>query len=217
MAYLVTIMTVIRHRVIGGMDAAIWVIVGMLAFFAFRRSANQAVNGISANRSLFTYRQVRPVDTIMVRAMLEGMLMILVSLIVLFGVALFDKPVFPDDPLFVLGSVAGLWLFGLSLGMVFSVPNELIPEFNHIYSFLMMPLYLISGVILPVSNVPYPYQEWLMYNPIVHGVEGVRSGYSTYYHAPQQLNIDYLFMWDGIFLLIGLALQLRFVQRLIAR
>ena len=41
--YLVLIYAVVRIRVIGGIDTALWVIVGMLTFFLFRRSAVQGM------------------------------------------------------------------------------------------------------------------------------------------------------------------------------
>lgn len=73
---------------IGGIETVTWVVAGMLAFFMFRRSGQQGVQGISANRALFAYRQVRPVDTVIVRALMEGLLMLLISLCVLAGAGL---------------------------------------------------------------------------------------------------------------------------------
>lgn len=51
------------------------------------------------------------------------------------------------------------------------------PDSGHIFQILMMPLYLISGVIMPVSFVPMPYRDWLLWNPLVHGLELVRLGF----------------------------------------
>lgn len=217
MAFMVVLLTIIRHRMVAGIDAAIWVIVGMLGFFTFRRTGMQGMNGISANQALFSYRQVRPVDTVLVRVFLEGCLMLLVAFSVLAAAALFGKPVVPVDPLAVLGAVFGLWFLGLGFALVFSVPNELIQEFEHILKFLMMPLYLISGVVFPIVMVPYPYRDWLMLNPIVHGLESARLGYADYYHVPDGVSLSYLFQ-SGLFLVVlGLALHVRFARRLIAR
>lgn len=217
MAFMVTALAVIRHRVVGGIDSAVWVMVGMLAYFMFRRPAMQGIEGISANRALFTYRQVRPIDTVMVRAALEGIVMVIVSLIVLCGAALLGMPVLPDDPLMVFGGFFGLWLLGLGFGMACSVPNELVPEFGHLLKFIMTPLYLLSGVLFPIALVPYPYLNWLMFNPVIHGVEAVRAGYANHYHPPADLSLGYLYAFALVLVLLGLALHVRFVQRLIAR
>ena len=216
-AFLVFILTVIRHRVVGGIDAFLWIISGLLAFFFFRRTTSQSVNAVNANTALFAYRQVRPVDTVLVRAFLEGGTMLLISLLVFMGAALLGVAVLPHDPMLVMGAVAGLWFLGLGVGLIFSVANELIPEIDQIFKFLMMPIYLISGVIFPVAMVPEPYRNWLLLNPIAHGLEATRLGFSSYYHAVPELDLSYLYLCSLVFIFLGLALHQRFSQRLIAK
>ncbi len=217
MIFMVFIFTSIGHHVIGGIDTVLWIIVGFSAFFIFRRSATQGLQGINANRALFTYRQVRPVDTVLVRAVLEGVIMILITLVILAGAGFLGKSVFPDDPLIVFAAFFGLWLLGLGYGLVFSVPNELIPEFGLLLGFSQTPLYLISGIVMPIGVLPHAYREWFLYNPIIHGVELARVGYADYYHADLDLSLSYLYSSAFILIFFGLALHLRFVQRLISR
>jgi capsular polysaccharide transport system permease protein len=81
----------------------------------------------------------------------------------------------------------------------------------------MMPLFFISGVIYPISSIPYPYQEWLMWNPIVHGVEGVRLGFGPYYRFPVELDVPYLFKVALVLMLLGLMLHARFNSKLIRK
>lgn len=217
MLFMIFIFTTIGHRAIGGIDVVMWTIIGFLAFFIFRRSSTQGLHGISSNRALFTYRQVRPVDTVLVRSVLEGLIMILITLIVLAGVGLFGKSVFPDDPLTVFAAFFGLWLLGLGYGLVFSVPNELIPESGQLLGFAQTPLYLMSGLMVPFSLLPHSYQSFILYNPIIHGVELARVGYANYYHGDPALSLVYLYGCAFVLLFFGLALQLRFVERLISR
>ncbi len=217
MAFFVFIFKVIGHRVIGGIETETWVITGMLAFFMFRRTGQQGVHGISANRALFSYRQVRPVDTVIVRALMEGLLMLLISLCVLAGAGLIGYTVMPDDPLRVMASIFCLWMFGLGFGLVLSVPKELIKEFDFLISFSMMPLYLISGVVMPTTMLPQNFRDFVMLNPITHGIESVRQGYARFYHAPDGLDLGYLFGWASMLVFLGLAMQVRFSRRLIAQ
>lgn len=217
MAFMVFIFTAVRVSQVGGIQTALWVIVGFLGFFFFRRTGSQGANGISANRSLFAYRQVKPVDTVLVRALLEGLLMLMVSLMVLAFAALLRLQVLPSDPLAVMEAVFGLWLLGLGFGLVVSVVKELVPELDNLLDMIMTPLYLISGVILPLSAVPYPYREWLMYNPVAHGLEAARLGFAPYYHAVPELSLSYLYGCALVLLFFGLALHARFAQRLMTQ
>ena len=214
-AFLTFLFAVIRHRVVGGIDVAIWLILGLIGYFTFRRTANQMGAAIDANRALFTYRQVLPFDAIVVRGILEGLIMIAAFIVVTLVMFLFGYDVVPHHPLVVLGGFFGLWLLGASLGLAVAVLSELVEEARQIVSMLMMPLYFISGVILPVSAVPPQYRDILMINPVLHGVESMRAGFSSYYHAPEGLDLSYLYLWSGLFLAIGLLLYVRFAKAIV--
>jgi capsular polysaccharide transport system permease protein len=214
LAFMVFIFTVIRVRHVGGIDTALWLMVGMLGFFFFRRTGSQGANALGANRSLFTYRQVKPVDTVLVRVVLEGLVMLLVSALILSVAGLLGLGSWPSDPLAVMAATSGLWLLGVGFGLVASVLKELVTELDNILSMFMTPMYLLSGVIVPLSVIPYPYREWLMYNPVAHGLEALRLGFAPYYHATPELSLPYLYGWALGLLFFGLLLQARFARTL---
>jgi len=216
-SYMLFIFTVIRVRTVGGIDTVLWLMVGMLGFFMFRRTGTQVQNAISANQSLFTYRQVLPVDTALVRAALEGFLMVAVASVLLTGAAILGHSVVPADPLAVCEAFVGLWLVGLGFGLVASVVMELVPELGKILTLLMSPLYLLSGVIIPLSVVPLPYRSWLMFNPVAHGLEAARLGFAPYYHAVPELSVAYLYAFAMVSLFLGLALHRRFALKLVTQ
>jgi capsular polysaccharide transport system permease protein len=216
-SYVVTIFTVVRVRQVGGVDVAVWIMIGMLGFFSFRRTGTQVRNAISANRSLFTYRQVKPIDAALVRGGLEGFLMVLITLVLLASMGLLGHDILPADPLAVTIAFGALWLLGLGFGLIASVAGHLVPEIDRMLSFVMMPLYLVSGVIFPISSVPLPFREWLMLNPVAHGLEAVRLGFAPYYHAVPELSVSYLYACALACLFLGLALQRRFALRLVTQ
>jgi capsular polysaccharide transport system permease protein len=215
--YMLVIFTIIRVRTVGGIDTTVWLMTGMLAFFMFRRTGTQVMNAISANQALFTYRQVKPVDTLLVRGGLEGILMIVVASILLAGAALLGHSVAPADPLAVIEAFLGLWLVGMGFGLVSSVASELVPELGRIINFVMMPLYMVSGVIFPLSAVPPPYRDWLLLNPVAHGLEAVRLGFAPHYHAVPELSIAYIYGFALVSIFLGLALHRRFALRLVTQ
>jgi capsular polysaccharide transport system permease protein len=213
-AVMVFVLAVLRVRHVGGIDTVLWLITGMLAFFLFRRVATQGAAAIGANLALFTYRQVKPVDTVIVRCVLEALLMTLVAAAVV-GVAAFaGVPLHAHDPLTVIAAAAGLWLLALGYALSVSVANELMPEIGNVAEMLLVPLYLASGVIFPMSAIPYPYREWALLNPVAHGVEAARAGLAPYYHVAPELDLGYLFAWALVLMFLGLALQVRHRRRL---
>ena len=216
-AYLMFLFTVISVGNVGGIDTALWIMVGMQAFFMFRNTGTQLMNAISANRALFAYRQVKPIDTLIVRAGLEGILLVIVTSILMVALAMLGHKVVPADPLAVLEAFFGLWLVGVGFGLVTSVISELVPEVGKIIHLVMMPLYIISGVLLPLSVVPQPYQAWLLLNPVAHGLEAARLGFVPHYHAVAELSLAYMYGFALLNIFLGLALHRRFASRLLSQ
>ena len=215
--FLVVVFSVIRITHIGGIETALWLIVGMLAYFMFNRTAIQCGQAVRANGALFTYRQVKPVDTVLVRSMLEGVLMIAVCLVLLTGAGLWGLHVIPHDPLGVFLAFLGLWLLGVGFGLVTSVLTNLVEELDKIVGIAMLPMYMASGTMVPLAAIPSPYREWLMLNPVAHGLEAARLGFAPYYHAVPELSVSYLYGFALTLLFAGLALHTRFQQRLISQ
>ncbi|HEY0719762.1 MAG TPA: ABC transporter permease [Gammaproteobacteria bacterium] len=213
-AFIVVIMTVVRMRSVGGIDTAVWIMVGMVGFFMFKRAASQGMNAVGSNQALFAYRQVKPVDTVLVRAGLEAFLMLLVSFVLFAGAGILGLDVVPVNPLAALEGIFGLWLIGLGFGLIGSVASALIPELGKIIELMMTPLYFLSGVMLPIIHIPMPYREWLMYNPLPNGLEAVRLGFFPYYQAVPETSIAYLYTFALIMVFFGLALHVRFALRL---
>jgi capsular polysaccharide transport system permease protein len=215
--FMLFIFTVIRMRTVSGIDTAAWLMVGLIFYFLFKRTGTQTQNALSANKALFGYRQVKPVDTILVRAILEGLLLVVVGTVLVFGSLLFQVDIVPDDPLIVLVAFFGLWFMGLGYGLMTSVLITLIPVSSKILGLVMRPVYMTSGAILPISHVPEPFRGWLLYNPIAHGLEAARSGMSSYYHTVPGLDIGYLYFCALFSIFFGLALHKRYAMKLVAR
>jgi capsular polysaccharide transport system permease protein len=215
--FMLFIFTVVRMKTVGGMDVVTWLLSGMLAFLLFRRTGTQCMNAINANQALFTYRQVKPIDTVLVRGGLEFLLLLVVASILVAVTALLGLATLPDDPLELVVSILCLWLLGVGFGLMASVAKEMIPELGKILDLLMTPMYFFSGVIFPIGSIPPPYREWLMLNPVAQGVEAIRLSFSSYYHAIPELNLPYLYASVLFFVFIGLALQVRYAGRVVTR
>jgi capsular polysaccharide transport system permease protein len=211
------IFAVVRMRSVGGADIVIWIVVGLLGFFLFRRTSDQVTHAVDSNQPLFAYRQVKPFDAALMRAVLECFLMLMVSSIILAVTALLGHFAPPANILLIFAAFAGLWLFGLGYGLIASVAMRLIPEMKHILKILMLPLYIISGVIWPLHLIPQPYLDWLMINPIAHGVELIRSGFAENYHPVPGTDLGYLYEWGLVSLFLGLILYRRFDAQLIMK
>jgi len=216
-AYMMVLFTVIKIRHVGGIETVIWIMAGLLCFFAFRQAAAQCTNAVNANTALYTYRQVRPIDAVLTRGMLEGLLVIATTIVLVTATAMAGIDVVPDDPFAVLQAFFGMWLMGVGFGLIASVAIELAPEARQVISLAMTPLYFASGVIFPLSMVPPPYREWLMLNPLAHGLEAARKGFAEHYHQIPETSMSYFYAFATVLMFIGLALHRRFANKMLTQ
>ena len=198
-----------------GMDISIWFMLGFSAYFLFNRVGSQCMNAVNANQTLFAYQVVKPVDTVIVRAALESFLMTVTIGLLCLTIKILGLPIYLADPLLAITAWVGLGLLGLGYGLIFSVINELVPEIEKILRFIMLPLYFISGVLIPIISIPEPYYDWLMFNPIIHGVEYLRLAFGNGYIAPQNLSLNYLYGFSLSSIFLGLMLHRKFAAKLV--
>jgi capsular polysaccharide transport system permease protein len=207
----------IRTRTVAGGDVIVFLILGIQGFFMFRNIMNRGIDAVDSSASLYAFRQVKPVDTIIARALNAGFMEILIFITIFSGAALLGYSVVPKDPLLSLGGLFGLWLLGLGLALTLSVPSALVPEFGHTVRLLMTPMYFFSAVIFPSIKLPIFLREYLLMNPVLHALECMRIGFMPAYVVPPGISLGYVYACAIPFIFFGLALQLQFRARLMTR
>ena len=173
------------------------------------------MGAVAMAKPLFAYRQVKPFDAVLVRAAAEGMLMLVISISLCAIVGLLGLTIWPDLWLRVLASLFGLWLFGFSLGLILSVPRELVRETEDIVGLVMTPLYFLSGVLFPIASVPEPYRSWLLLNPLSHAIDSLRLGIAEHYTPFTGMSLSYIYAVSLVCLFFGLLLHRVYRTKLI--
>ena len=217
LVFIIALFGFILQRVISGADFSLFIATGIIGFILARSTATRSKDAIKANATLLTYRQVFPVDTVLVRAALEAVPFVVSALFLLTGLGLLGYQVLPHDFLQVMLAFTALWLAGIGMGLMLSVASVLIPESGKLAGMLFGPLYFVSGIMYPPSVIPPAYQSWFLLNPFVHGIETVRTGFFSQYHTISGVNIGYLLGFAMVTICLGLALHVRFSTRLVAK
>ncbi len=205
-----------RNQLIPGADFVSWLLVGILAFFLFRDALTRSMNAINANQALFAYRQVHPFDPVFIRAFVELLLRSSIFLLLILLLNLFDHPLWPIEALNALEAWLALWCLGFGLALIFSVGLTILPESGNVVPLLIIPLYVLSGAMIPLQFLPHGLREVLVYNPLVHGIETIRLSFFSTYHVPFTVDMTYLWLWSCNCLLLGLMLHVRYKRRLAA-
>lgn len=212
--FMLLVFTALRAHSMINADTAVWLVLGLSSYFTVQNVFQRAMGAIDANRALFAYRQVRPIDTVIVRSSLEALLGLIILVFLLLILGYLGHPIIPDQLLEACAAFVGLMLSGLGIGLILSVASHLVPEIGSLMNFLFRPLYFISGAIMPLSIIPINYREWAFWNPFAHGIELLRKSYFPVYHAAPEANFEYLYAFAVVSIFLGLVLQLRFARQL---
>jgi capsular polysaccharide transport system permease protein len=113
-------------------------------------------------------------------------------------------------------AVLGLWLCGVGLGLILSAAIKLVAELGKVIAILVTPLYFISGVMIPAMSIPQPYRDWLLLNPLMHGLESLRGAYFPQFHKVPEVSLMYLYGFALVAIFFGLVLHVRFSRQLVA-
>ena len=112
---------------------------------------------------------------------------------------------FPGDPFAVAESLATLVALGFGIGVINAVIYSVFPQWGFLFSMIFGPLYLLSGIFFVVEEVPPPFRNYLLYNPVLHLIAWFRTGfYPTYPHA--DLDRGYPLWFAVATLVVGLGL-----------
>lgn len=168
----------------------------------WRNVSNRAIGAISANASLLYHRNVRVLDTIFARMLLEIAGATIAQIAIVGVLILIGWIPTPADVFYMLMAWLLMAIFAIGLGLVICSIAFKVEAFGKIwgtFSFVMLPL---SGVFFFVSSLPQQAQQYVLWMPMVHGTEMFRQGYfgaSVITHE----SISYIVLCNLVLLLLG--------------
>lgn len=194
-----------------GQNFALFYASGMLGFMTYLRVSAKVGNCIPFSRALLNYPGVTWIDALLARYFLSMLTNMVVFSIVIGGlIAIFHIEVSINVSALALG-VAMCAVLSLGIGTLMAYLFPVYPTIQLIWSILTAPLMLISGVLFLFDDLPQRSRDLLWFNPLIHVVGMVRSGFYPYYTADYVSPI-YVFSIGMGCTLVGLLL-LRFDYR----
>ncbi|MCF7520557.1 ABC transporter permease [Neisseria sp. ZJ106] len=184
-------------------------ITGYPMLMMWRNASNRAIGAVSSNAALLYHRNVRVLDTIFARMLLEvaGATVAQIAIMsALIAIQWIDRPA---DVFYMLLAWLLMALFAFGLGLVICSVAVQFEAFGKIWgtlTFVMMPL---SGAFFFLHNLPSQVREYALWLPMMHGTEMFRAGY----FGSSQITYEnpwYLLLCDLVLLLLGLAMVRKF-------
>lgn len=160
---------------VNNIDNVLFVISGIVPFFAFQYAMIKVLYAARSNASLLAFPSIQTLHGIVARLILEYNIMLIV-LVFLLSIAYWAGHTFHiKDLLMVLYNYTLCVLFGAGIGLIFS---PIIGRFHFMDTFIFMYrrlLFFTSGVFFSVDFLPTDIQEIIALNPLVHTLALIRS------------------------------------------
>lgn len=159
-----------------GVDIIVFVVSGYIPLVLFRSAFSRAIQAFTVNSALLYHRQVKILDILLVRFLLEligHMMAYLFVALVLGALGIFP---WPYDISYILLGWLYYSLFSFSISTVLaplSETNEVFEKLAPVTTYLMVPF---SGAFFMVSALKKDIQDIVLYSPPVHGMEMMRYG-----------------------------------------
>ena len=206
--------SLIGRSSLSGVAVALFVISGIMPFKAFSKTLTQLSSGISANKALFAYRQVSPIDPILTRLMIELATFFIVYIVLLGVMAWLGFDVWPQDLLALMAASLLLIILGFGIALCMSSALLYWQDATKMLAMIMTPMFFISGIFFCATMIPAKYWFLFTWNPIFHAIELSRDAFFVSYTTPVG-SWGYLAFVSLSFVTLGLMLyrvnRIRFV------
>lgn len=174
-----------------GIEFPVFLVTGLLPFFLFQHLSTRLMDGIDANRGLYSYRQVKPFDTLVSRAVVELLMNLLVYGFTLGLLGWLGFQVLPAGPLEMMAVHVVMFALGTGFGMFSAVVSHERPRLRSFIRIAMLPLYVASGILFPIHLAPPDMLDWLALNPLLHLVELSRHAFIAEYVPLERVSLLY--------------------------
>ena len=104
-------------------DYAVFLALDFTAFNMFNTILKKSMGAFEANKALFNYKQVKPIDTIIARSFVELFMMSILYLVFLFIGYYFNFDMEGKNILMVGIGILWLYIFAISVGLVVAIGN----------------------------------------------------------------------------------------------
>lgn len=195
----------LRGRSVTGLEYPVFVLVGLVPFLLYRNTALRLMDSTRENRSLFAYKQIKPLDTFVARVLVEACVSVAVYAVLIFGFAWFGFDMSVAHPIeWVLIVCLGL-LFSFGLGMSLALITHAMPASKSVVRMAFLPLYFISGVLIPAAYLPPAFLPYLLLNPFLHLLELIRGEIFPNYIPVEGISLSYVIACTVVLLFVSLG------------
>ncbi len=176
---------------------------GILPYTLYVQLNSKLMVSIWFSKPLLQYPAVSFIDAVLSRLILTAMTQVMVFYCVVTGIVLIYDPQITLRFEMIFLSLLMAMCFGAGVGVLNCLLISVAPMWQRVWNILHRPMFLISGILFVFEAVPEPYRFALWFNPLIHIIGVMRSGFYPTYDAPYA-SPAYVFALGLLALMVGL-------------
>ncbi|MCV2874602.1 ABC transporter permease [Defluviimonas sp. WL0050] len=172
----------IRHPPLGT-SFVLFYSTGYLPFSLYQSLMNAVSRALVFSRPLLMYPAVSWMDALLARAVLNTLTGVTVIYLLMSGIFIFTETNVVVDITRILSATAMAALLGFGVGSVNCLLIGVFPVWEVVWSIFSRPLFLASGILFVYEDLPRTIQSILWFNPLIHIIGEMRTGFYPMYSA----------------------------------
>ena len=179
---------------------------GVIPLSMFQTMSRGIAGAVKTNKGLLNYPVVTALDAVFAKVVLNFMTIVTVAVLLQGGIILLQGLPVNLDFAAISTALACAALLGLGVGTLNCVLFGLFPTWSNIWAVLTRPLFILSGVFYTYQSAPPEFQAVLWWNPLIHIIGVMRSGFygaydPSYVSLPYVLGVSLTLFVVGAYLL----------------
>lgn len=187
----------------GPIDTSLSLFIGIILFTLFKEISIRSLRSMQQNEAVLIYKPVRPVDTIIARALVEsGLFGTLYLMFIIFNMILQQNWTVEDIPLLIVAYLC-IAATAFGVGLCLMIAGHRYQLVNKLTPIVIRPLFITSGIFFSLTSIPQPVRPWISWNPILQAVEITRHAFTSDYPLDDAISLPYLLLAAGLSCAVG--------------
>lgn len=188
------------------MDVPTFAMIGTTTWLMFRNVIFRTTGSFQGQRSLLNFRAFTPAMVGVTQGLIYMGSYSVVYVVLIGGGYFAGLFTLPDNPAGVVFWIVCMGLCGLAVGVIFGSIASVWHYFPRFAPAIERALQMFSGVILVSEQLPVEYRPYVLWSPLSHVEQLLRSAYFAGYKS-QDASPQYFFVSFGILILVAAATQ----------
>ncbi len=178
---------------------------GFLPLAMYQDIVVKVGTSLKYSRPFLTYPNVTYMDAIISRIILAILTHLIVFGIIISGIVFLDDlRLMIDYPRLARGFLMAIAM-GIGVGLINTLLMGMFPIWQFVWAVINRPLFIVSGVLFLVDDLPEEMRDYLLLNPLTHVIMRIRTGIFSTYEGPY---VSELYVYLIAFSLAALGLVL---------